>query len=109
MPARQFDKQYVRNFQVVNKRIESNVYRVDVELSTRLNEREIKATMEECLFQHIGERKSNKHRVYITAYFNYPVMTAGNTNWVPGSPPIFTINEIKKKDVVKSLLFELFK
>ena len=109
MPARQFDKQYVRNLRVVNKRTVSDVYRVDVELSSSLNEREIKATMEECLFQHIGERKSNKHRIHIAAYFNYPVTAAGDSNWTPGSPPNFTIHKIKSKDVIKGLLFELLK
>jgi len=109
MPSRQFDKQYVRHFHVVDNRTESDIYRVALELDSELNEREIKATMEECLFQQLGQRKNEKHRVHITAYFNYPVTAAGDTNWTPGSPPNFTIHKIKSKDTIKSLLFDLLK
>jgi len=109
LPKRQFDKKFVRTFKAVNKATRRDVYVVSVEVSGGLSEREIKATLEDALFKHLGERVSDKHNVQIAGYFSYPVTRAGTVDWSPGKPPVYGVREMDAEDAVKGLLFDLLR
>lgn len=109
LPKRQFDKKYVKAFKQVNKATRSDVYMVSVEISGGLSEREIKATLEDALFKHLGERANDKHKVQIAGYFSYPITKAGTADWFPGKPPVYSVREMDTEDAVKGLLFDLLR
>jgi outer membrane protein assembly factor BamD (BamD/ComL family) len=109
LPKRQFSKQYVKSFKLVNSATRRDVYVVSVEVSGGLSEREVKATLEDALFKHLGERANDKHKVQIAAYFSYPVTKAGSADWTPGKPVEYAVREMKAEDAVKGLLFDLLK
>lgn len=109
LPQRQLAKDLVRNFTLVRKAYAEDTYLLIVELPLGLQDNEIKATMEEALFKHVGERRDAKHKLKISAYFNYPLTEAGTLNWTPGQATEFAIAERKKEDVIKDVFFDLLK
>ncbi len=109
LPKREFDKKFVKSFKAVTKATRRDVYVVSVEVSGGLSEREVKATLEDALFKHLGERSNDKHKVQIAAYFSYPITKAGSADWTPGKPVEYTTREMKTEDAVKGLLFDLLK
>ncbi len=109
LPKREFDKKYVKAFKLANKATSRDVYVVSVEVDGGLSEREIKATLEDALFKHLGERQNDKHKVQIAAYFSYPITKAGAADWTPGQAVSYTVREMKAEDAVKGLLFDLLK
>lgn len=109
LPKRQFDMKFVKPFKAISQATRRDVYMVSVEMSQGLSESEVKATLEEALFAHLGERQNDKHKVQIAGYFNYPVTKAGSADWTPGKLPEYSVRQIKTEDAVKGLLFDLLK
>jgi hypothetical protein len=109
LPKRVYEKKYVKTFKAVNQATRRDVYIVSIEVNQGLSEREVKATMEDALFQNVGKRQSDKHKVQIAGYFSYPVTKAGSVDWMPGKPAEYTVRKLKTEDAVKGLLFDLSK
>ena len=109
LPKRVYEKKYVKAFKSVSQSTRRDVYIVSVEMSPGLSEREVKATLEEALFSHLGGRQNDKHKVQIAGYFSYPVTKAGSVDWTPGKPAEYTVHKLKTEDAVKGLLFDLLK
>lgn len=109
LPKRQFDKQLARPAKLIKKDYDQETYLVVIEVAQGLSETELKATLEEALFQYLGERRSDKHAVHIAAYYNYPITEAGSLKWTPGSPAVVTIAQRKTEDVIKDVLIDIFR
>ena len=108
-PKRQFDKAFVQKFRVIQSEIRNQRVEIAIEVDLQLSEREIKATMEDVLFQALNQRPTPETPVHIVAYFNHPVTKAGVTKWTPGQAPVFKIEERETEDVVKDLFLEILR
>jgi hypothetical protein len=109
LPTRQFKKEQARPFKLIRKTYDQDTYVLVVELPTSSAEDEVKATMEEALFQYLGERRSDKDRMKVNAYYNYPITEAGTADWTPGKPVELVVAKRKGEDVLKDTLFDLLR
>jgi tetratricopeptide (TPR) repeat protein len=109
LPKRQFDKQLARPFKLIKKDYDQDTSLVVIEVALGLSEPELKATLEEALFQDVADRRSDKHSILVTAFYTFPITEAGSVRWTPGSAPVFNIVQRKKEDVIKDVLIDIFR
>lgn len=100
---------------VIQYKIERAVYRtrdqieVSIELSSAASDKQVAASMEDALIQHVGKRTDKKHGITIVGFFNYPLSKAGTLTWSPNKQPVFAVKKRDTEDKLKDTLLDLFK
>ncbi|OGV62042.1 MAG: hypothetical protein A3K19_27505 [Lentisphaerae bacterium RIFOXYB12_FULL_65_16] len=110
LPRRQYEKESVRQFQVLKEGYGTGTdYIAVIQISTEASLHDVEATMEEALFQCIEKRRTATDGVNIQAYYNYPLTQAGSVTWQPGQDPVYKLKERKTEDLIKDVFFDILK
>ena len=108
---RQFPAQNVKPFKVLRTgylRTETR-YDVQIEIADEVAEDGVKATREDALVKHYGQRKDVPHSVRVLAYYAQSGRRAGAVDWEPRKEPEYKVDRARSKDLLRDILKDVLK
>jgi len=110
---RVFARKGVQPFKVVRQGYldKRDRYDLHIEVAKTLTEDQVKATLEDALVAHAGDRKGREHEVRVEAYFSGGRTRIGKAIWAANRRPEYDVDlkDTRKDDAWRGILDDVFR